>query len=159
MFTDCCMRYFAMGESVCPVCLSQNEEHRLELDLARSFKAPADERTATVSELVKRRALASAQVGGGAGMRRPAMETNPNRRAVFRLLGIYLPEREAKALLNNVHEFKWIEAEKAGYDVWEEVSPRCPLKAAAAAWAPSYLDQFLSWRRNLGSQAGVAAMA
>lgn len=147
MFTDCCMYHFGRGENVCPVCMSQVDEERKERGEARSFQIDRSDLKAAAEELVRRKAVVPSEVGMLPRTSRHMLETNPNRRAVFRMLGIYLPEREAKALLRNVHEYKWIEAEKAGHDVWTKAEPQCPLTAAARAWAVRHLQQFLKWRQ------------
>jgi hypothetical protein len=72
---------------------------------------------------------------------------NNARRSLFKLIGVYLPEAQAREALSNIHDYKWIEAEKAGYDIWTRQAPAAPLGAAARAWAARYLKGFLNWRR------------
>ncbi len=147
MFTDCCMYHFGRGENVCPVCMGQVDEDRMELEQARQFRANRSDLHPAAEELIRRKALGASEVGVPARMSRHMLERNPNRRAVYRILGIYLPEREARTLLQNVHDYKWIEAEKAGFDLWSKKEPRSPLTAAAHAWAVRHLNQFLAWRK------------
>ncbi len=147
MFTDCCMYHFGRGENVCPVCMSQVHEDRRELEQARQFRANRSDLHPAAEELIRRKALTASEVGRPPQTSRLTLERNPNRRAVYRMLGIYLPEREARTLLQNVHDYKWIEAEKAGFDLWSTEEPRSPLSLAAHAWARHYLQQFLAWRK------------
>jgi hypothetical protein len=149
MLSNCCMRHFARGESVCPVCESQAEESARERADAQAFKQPLENLTTTQQELLERRAIPAQELGIPTPVRGLAlMQRNPSRRTVFRLLGIYLPEREARALLSKIHDFKWIEAEKAGCDIWRKCEPRAPFTAAAQNWASRYLPKFLESNRE-----------
>lgn len=69
---------------------------------------------------------------------------NPARRAVYKILGIYLPEREARDMLRKIHEYKWIEAEKAGFDIWQKRARDCGFSDAATRWAKFYLRPYLT---------------
>ena len=115
-----------------------------ELEEARAFREKPEELKPATKELLKRRALLPESIGISVPIRKQTLACkNPSRRAVYQLLGIYLPEREAKALLRRIHDFKWIEAEKAGCDIWRKREPRAPLKAAAKQWASNHLPKFL----------------
>src|SRR3712207_4293248 len=61
-------------------------------------------------------------------------ETPPAFQQLRRLIGVTLPEQEAQVVLQSIHEFKWLEAERAGFDVWATIQPDCPLRAAAVHW-------------------------
>lgn len=159
LFTDCCTYYFGRGEAVCPVCMSQAGEERKELEKAREFSAKREELHPAADELLRRKALSPGEVGRPVRTSRRMLERNPNRRAVYRMLGIYLPEREARALLRNVHEYKWIEAEKAGYDLWAQPDAKCPLTRAAQSWAAKYLEQFLSLCKEKGGLSSPSPLA
>jgi hypothetical protein len=54
------------------------------------------------------------------------------------LLGAYFPEAEAREILQRIHDHKWIEAEKAGFDIWR-LNGYEPLKIAAETWARRHL--------------------
>lgn len=101
-------------------------------------------------ELVLKRAVPRTEIGLPAGSFRAVAARNPARREVFRLLGIYLPEREARELLKQVHDYKWIQAEKLGYDVWHQAHQKSAFSTAARYWAHRYLDAFLSACNNRG---------
>ena len=146
MLPDCCTQYLGRGEVVCPVCESQKQDNAQELKYAREFRQAPDELRSSTQELLHRRAISAQSVGVPSALHKQVLtQRNPSRRAVFQLLGIYLPEREAKALLTRVHDYKWIEAEKAGKDIWRCREPRAPLKAAAQNWASKYLPGFLEY--------------
>lgn len=142
MTPQCCDQWFALGESVCPVCRHQSEAHRDELADARAYRPRVAELSDCAQELVGRRAVGPADVGCAVATSRMVAVRNPARRAVFRLLGFYLPESEARDLLRRIHEYKWIEAEKAGRDIWVEAARSAsPLEVAARNWASRYLDR------------------
>lgn len=143
---DCCLEYFHQGESVCPVCHSQQEASRAERQKAAEAGILAETLSTNAAQLIARRAFSPGDAGLHTGSLSHLALKNPCRRAVFHMLGIYLPEREARAVLQNIHEYKWIEAEKAGYDVWTQVAPREPFLAAARVWAAAYLSRFLDRR-------------
>lgn len=139
----CCTRYFNEGHSVCPACFRQQGSEKGDLEHAREFSPTNEDLTPDTRRLMECRAVNAEVLGQPAGRNgRSILHRNPARRAVYRLLGIYLPEREAKALLKRVHEFKWIEAEKAGCDIWS-VWAEEPLQEAAHVWAQNYLPGFL----------------
>jgi hypothetical protein len=95
---------------------------------------------------VRNRMLNPAELGFTGGFGRALRAKNPARRAVFRLLGIYLPEPEAREVIRKIHDFKWIEAEKAGFDIWSSNRPEVAFKKAAKTWADSYLGSYLGWK-------------
>ncbi|MBX7245768.1 MAG: hypothetical protein K1X53_09720 [Candidatus Sumerlaeaceae bacterium] len=96
-------------------------------------------------ELVRRGALPLAEAGVATRLTRGVAVRNPARRNLFRLLGIYLPERQAREVLAAIHDYKWIRAERAGCDIWQINAPKAPLAAAANCWATKYLDSYLEW--------------
>jgi hypothetical protein len=146
MLSNCCTRSFARGEVVCPVCETQASEHAREIAEAQTFRQSVDQLSAKHQELLARRAVPAQELGVPTPVRGLALvQRNPSRRTVHRLLGIYLPEREARELLKKIHDFKWIEAEKAGADIWRKREPREPFKAAAQNWATRYLPKFLEY--------------
>ena len=146
MLFQCCERSFMNGESYCPTCNTQLAEHQAELDNARTWHASIDDVTPTVKELVARKALDPFEAGLNSSVTRAAMAGhNPARRAVFQILDIYLPEQEAAQLLKQVRDFMWIEAEKAGCDIWKKRAPRQPFVVAAKTWATNHLCNFLAW--------------
>ncbi len=51
-------------------------------------------------------------------------------------LGVQLPIdwNEVPAMMEEVHRFKWLEAEAAGRDIWRERSPENPEAAAIREW-------------------------
>lgn len=77
---------------------------------------------------------------------------SPARRTVFKLLGIYLPEPQARLVLAEIHNFKWLQAEKAGTDIWQAKAPHNPLAAAAAEWAQRYWNDFVRWLTSSGAE-------
>ena len=140
---DCCTRSFALGAGVCPVCRVQAREERDELATARAHRTRHDDLKPAARELAVRRAFSAEDLGLSTATDRRMAQRNPARRAVFRLLGFYLPETEARDLLRIIHEFKWIEAEKAGCDIWTIEAPEEPLRKAARDWAGRFLPRFL----------------
>ncbi len=148
MIGSCCVRYFDLGDSVCPVCLNQLDEHRKERDLAREFRASVGEMKPAARKLLERGALDAAEVASPSVTVTGMARRNPARRQLFKLIGVYLPEAEARRALQNIHEFKWIEAEKAGFDIWQIAPARQPLHEAARAWSARHLQGFLLWQNK-----------
>ncbi|MGC8840204.1 MAG: hypothetical protein ACP5QZ_01965 [Candidatus Sumerlaeaceae bacterium] len=146
---DCCNEAAFRNEPYCPVCASQLAEHKEELGRARAEEAnyfcPENAQTrvsnANRTELCRRMELPST-------LRRGAIARNPARLAVFKILGIYLPEEEAQAVLKEIHTYKWLVAEKVGKDIWQEHAPEDPFAAAAREWARRHLNDFLRWVRG-----------
>lgn len=146
MFGDCCTRFFGQGESVCPVCHAQRDAWKEERERADAFRVSASDLKPGARELMRRGAMGADALGMGSTAARAAAARNPNRRALFKLLGIYLPEEQAREALRNIHDFKWIEAEKAGCDIWATSAPDAPpLGRAARVWSMNHLQSFLSW--------------
>jgi hypothetical protein len=144
MSGSCCYRHFSNGEPVCPLCNSQQGEYQAELETARQFRVSSADLKTPVREMLKSGALSGEESGMGARFSaRTLTVKNPNRRKVFELFGVYLPEREARALLKKIHEFKWIEAEKAGEDIWDATEPDRSFETAARHWADRFLPQYL----------------
>lgn len=98
-----------------------------------------------MKQALRSRIVGSDEAGVTTGLADGLRLRNPARRAVFQLLGVYLPERQAREVLRKIHEYKWIEAEKAGFDFWSRHCPNMPLEAAASQWALHYLDDYLQW--------------
>jgi hypothetical protein len=65
---------------------------------------------------------------------------------LLRLTGVSLPEAEAEEALREIHNFKWLEAERAGFDTWAVIQPTSPLRAAAVHWVRKYYQEFASAR-------------
>lgn len=147
----CCTRAMFDDEPYCPVCRSQEASHREERQRAAAGGDRAVPGEVKARALVERRMVPVEELGGSPTLRREVLGRHPARLAVFKLLGIYLPEAEARALLTEVHRYKWIVAEKAGEDVWKKKDPRNPFGAAAREWATAYLDAFLRWWRGVQS--------
>ena len=65
-------------------------------------------------------------------------------------LGIDLPLDPAGAseLLAEVHRFKWLEAERAGRDIWRERHPSDPEAGAAREWFRLYFGAWYLARTN-----------
>jgi len=61
---------------------------------------------------------------------------------LLRLAGVELPEQEAFEALAEIHKYKWLEAERAGFDTWAVIQPENPLRAAAVHWVRKYFGQF-----------------
>lgn len=59
-----------------------------------------------------------------------------------RLTGIQLSEGAACAALSQIHNFKWLEAERVGFDTWAVIQPENPLRAAAIHWVRKHLGEF-----------------
>ena len=148
MTNSCCDSYLNTNEPYCPICGSQLAEHRAELARAREFHVRWNQVGRQTQQLVERGLLPAEEVGFGTRFVRSIAARNPARRAVFKLLGVYMPETEAKDVLARIHEHKWIQAEKAGYDIWDTRSSRSPLGAAARDWAGRYLERYQNWRER-----------
>lgn len=148
MLSSCCVRYFDQGDSVCPVCHNQLDEHRKERDQAQQFRAGVAQMKPAARELLERGALDSAEVASPSFTVTGMTQRNPARRQLFKLIGVYLPEAEARRALQNIHEFKWIEAEKAGFDIWHKTAANQPLHAAARTWSARHLQSFLLWQHT-----------
>ena len=155
MTNSCCNTTMDPIEPYCPVCGSQLGEHRAELERARGYRVGWNEVGRQPRQLVERGLLPAEEVGLGAHFVRSIAARNPARRAVFRLLGIYLPENEAREVLARIHDHKWIQAEKAGYDIWESKARTAPLRAAARDWARRYLDAYQQWRGRTAMRIGA----
>lgn len=143
---DCCVSHFNQGESICPVCQSQRVEHENERKAAESNPVTSAQLPDGAADLVRRGVVSRGDVGVHTAPAKALSLRNPCRRQVFRLLGIYLPEREARELLKTVHDYKWIESEKAGFDLWSRKEE--PLEEAARSWADKYLSKYLNHRSN-----------
>jgi hypothetical protein len=89
-------------------------------------------------QMVERKAVPAGEILPGRLGREGLAHRSPARRAVFRLLGEYFPEEAAREILARIHDYKWIEAEKAGFDIWR-INGYEPLKIAARTWAEKHL--------------------
>jgi hypothetical protein len=69
----------------------------------------------------------------------------PARRELQHLTGDLYPEASAREILKRVSEHQWLEAEKAGRDIWAERDPQCPRRAAVRDWFRRF---FLRWRTS-----------
>lgn len=65
---------------------------------------------------------------------------------LLRLTGVSLPEGEAQEALREIHNFKWLEAERVGFDTWAMIQPTSPLRAAAVHWVRKHYQNFASAR-------------
>lgn len=72
----------------------------------------------------------------------PASSWISAQQELVRLTGVDLPEAEAQAALAQIHNFKWLEAERAGFDTWAVIQPENPLRAAAVHWVRKHFSQF-----------------
>lgn len=144
-YGSCCDRAMFDNEPYCPVCGGQRSEHVREVQAAQESASTGGMRSARVRELVARGIVPPEEAAETALLSRSVLARYPARRAVFRLLGIYLPEAQAQVVLREIHNFKWIAAEKAGEDIWRKRAPENPFAAAAREWAGRYLDLFLQW--------------
>jgi hypothetical protein len=91
--------------------------------------------------------LTAEEVLGGAGpVSRHTLNRNPHRMQAFRLTGLYFREQEAQDLLAQIASHRWIEAEKAGRDIWSERDPVCPACAAGRDWLSRHFSDWLNWR-------------
>ena len=126
----------------CEACRLKQEEIRRERNEALAFRPQVDELSDSAQALLARGALSRAEAGLEGGLRRSLAMKNPARREVFRLLGIYLPEHDARKLLREVSDYMWIQAEKAGCDIWQVLDQRQPFAAGAREWARRYLQAF-----------------
>jgi len=61
---------------------------------------------------------------------------------LLRLTGVDLPGQEAVEALAQIHKYKWLEAERAGFDTWAVIQPENPLRAAAVHWVRKHFGQF-----------------
>jgi hypothetical protein len=147
MFGDCCIRHFDRGESYCPVCRQQLDSHCSELDQARRFRLGILDLKPAARQLLERGAVGSREIGVATGTTRVLAAHHTARRSLFNLIGVYLPEAQAREALRNIHDYKWIEAEKAGYDIWSRAASESPIRAAALAWAARHLQSFQNWRK------------
>jgi hypothetical protein len=147
MICDCCTTAFLNGLSVCPSCRAQAPMFMAEREAAQQAVVRPDGLSEGDKVAVSNRMLNPAELGFTSGFGASLRAKNPARRAVFRLLGIYLPEAEAREVIRKIHDFKWIEAEKAGFDIWSSHhQPEVAFKRAAKTWADSYLGSFLGWK-------------
>jgi hypothetical protein len=97
--------------------------------------------------LVSRRIVSPADaLGQMETPRREALARLPHRREAFRLTGLYFSEEEAREVLRAISEHQWIEAEKAGRDIWREQDPSCPQRAACSDWLERYFEGWRRWR-------------
>lgn len=147
LLRNCCNEAAFRNAPFCPVCRKQMHEHHKEL------KRAAEEESAFFSLAKARERSLHAQtrhlpLGKTGVLHRGGIVRYPARLAVFKLYGIYLPEREAQAVLREIHNYKWFVAEKAGKDVWQERAPENPFSAAAQEWGRRYLETFLDWLKN-----------
>jgi hypothetical protein len=69
---------------------------------------------------------------------------------LLRLTGVQLDEPEAVEALTEIHNFKWLEAERAGFDTWAIIQPENPLRAAAVHWVRKYFNQFNTSHQGRG---------
>jgi len=69
----------------------------------------------------------------------------PARRELQHLTGDFYPETAARDILKQASEHQWLEAEKAGRDIWAERDPQCPRRAAVRDWFRRF---FLRWRNT-----------
>lgn len=141
MFLDPLMTYLGTGLKLWPVSEQQAAEEREERKAVaekRKYPTAAAAPNPRVRPLIDRRALPAGE-GRPAYLDRECLaHRSPARRAVFRLLGVYFPEAQAREILQRIHDYKWIEAEKAGFDIWR-LNGYEPLKAAAETWARRHL--------------------
>ncbi len=140
----CCLSHFNRGENFCPVCNTQREEYNKEVERARQFRPGAADLNAATQELLKARAIPQTEFRPSSRGISAMAKKNPNRRKVFELFGFYLPERDARNLLKAIHDFKWIEAEKVGRDIWSECTVQDPFETAATTWAGKYLPCYMN---------------
>ena len=127
----------------CEACRTKQDEIRKERNEALAYRPQFDELSEGARELVVRGSLPRGETGlEGSGLRRAIALKNPARREVFRLLGIYLPEAQARRLLREVNDYMWIQAEKAGCDIWRVLDQKQPFAAGAREWARRYLKAF-----------------
>ena len=73
----------------------------------------------------------------------------PCRREVFRLTGDYYPEAVARDLIHQIQEYKWLEAERAGRDVWKDGLPSQAWDTAARKWIAQH---YSAWRAHWKEQ-------
>ncbi|MBX3729096.1 MAG: hypothetical protein KF858_07905 [Candidatus Sumerlaeia bacterium] len=75
-------------------------------------------------------------------------------RRLCRLVGrrLDIPYHKAPDLLEHARTHGWIEAEKAGRDIWAERSPRNPEAALVRDWFVRHYD---AWRRHHLRQGGL----
>jgi hypothetical protein len=142
----CCTRLFVSDESAGPVLPAQLDVDRAERDTARCFRADYDTLKPATRILATRNSVFASEAGLRPTVGRSVAVKNPARRALFQLLGVYMPEREAREVLASIHSYKWIEAEKAGRDIWTEKEPAQPMSAAARTWASKHLSAYMQWR-------------
>lgn len=90
----------------------------------------------------------SAEGAGEAG-RNDGFGQTPCRREVFRLTGDYYPEAVARDLILRIQEYKWLEAERAGRDVWKDGSPSQAWETAARDWIAQH---YSAWRAYWSDQ-------
>lgn len=141
MFLDPFMTTLGAGLKLWPVSeqqLAAEREERCALDRHYQNPTAAAAPNPRAASLMARRALPAGD-GRPAQLDREGLaHRSPARRAVFRLLGAYFPEPEAREILQRIHDHKWIEAEKAGFDIWR-LNGYEPLKMAAETWAQRHL--------------------
>lgn len=86
-----------------------------------------------------------------------AGEKTSARAELLRLTGVELDETQAREALSQIHSFKWIAAEKAGFDTWAVIQPSNPLRAAAVHWVRKHFDEFHAFQRSgAGNHKSVA---
>lgn len=84
-------------------------------------------------------------------------EKSSARAELLRLTGVELDETQAREALSEIHSFKWIAAEKAGFDTWAVIQPSNPLRAAAVHWVRKHFDEFHAFQRSgAGNHESVA---
>jgi hypothetical protein len=141
-----CIAWFTDGHSVCPSCQGQREAHAQERRLAR--RSPLSPQA---HRLLARGVYPPMAVADQAPLSRRAIQTRrPHRREVFRLTGQYFPEPVAGEMLVEIQRHRWLEAEKAGRDIWVERDPENPHRAAVADWLGRF---FRPWREHAAGQA------
>ncbi len=141
-----CTLWFDFGFSVCPACHGQRLEDERDRQRAEHFLA-TQPLPGRVRALVQRRILSRAEAAGDGGVTtRRALARNPHRREAFRLTGLYFSEEEARDLIAAISEHRWLEAEKAGRDIWVEKDPACPTCAASRDWMGRFFPRWAEWR-------------
>jgi hypothetical protein len=110
--------------------------------------------TDKTQRLVAQRILNPAEATGNRNqLDRRWMNARPNRAEVFRLTGEYFSEEEARVMLQEVDKHAWIQAEKAGRDIWAEADPEYPRRAAMKDWFLQHFERWVTCRQQLAGAA------
>lgn len=72
---------------------------------------------------------------------------------------LHIPYHEVDDLLEEVARHRWIEAEKAGADIWVQRNPNDPMAPALRDWFTKHYNAWRRAREQRAASLGIAAEA